>query len=718
MLILALNGLLPQANSQKNERADTFLEETDATKASDIIDREFSTNKGIPALLTWYKASSLSDNDLASIQGLTKKLTDQPIKGTFVPPFHDIPLPVLKNQVSKDGTTLVLPIVFDKNLETAEISARLGELKKTAKSIFPKDPFRTSLKDEENLVVRVTGPAGVAVDATELFSQGDLSLLIGTVMIVLLFLLIIYRSPILALIPLVGVGMAYMLISPILGVLGKEGVIDYDAQAISIMTVLLFGAGTDYCLFLIAQFRKNLREEEDKFIAIRRAFSLSSGAIFMSGLTVVVSLLVLLVANYGSVHRFAIPFSLAILIMMAASLSLIPALLSILGRTSFYPFVPRTEEMTVKWAAKKGKVVKAPKDKANLGEYVGKVVSYKPWRVAAITLIILGVFALFSTKMETTYDTLSSFPKDMPSREGFDLLSKKFNPGELAPVSVIVKGSGSEANLKEKLENLPFVAEVSNPVKGEKDSSIVKYELALNMNPYSNEAMAHIPELKKDVQSFIKQSGGDDRDVWIGGMTAEQYDTKQTTKADSSLVIPLIIGLIAILLLLYLRSIIATVYLIGTVLLSYFSALGLGWIILHYGFGVEAIQGFIPLYAFVFIVALGEDYNIFMISSIWRKSKEMPLKRAIKEGVSETGGVITSAGIILAATFTVLTTLPIQVLVHFGTITAIGILLDTFIVRPFLVPALTSIFGQWAFWPSKKRMDGVRILKEKEVIRN
>jgi RND superfamily putative drug exporter len=320
--------------------------------------------------------------------------------------------------------------------------------------------------------------------------------------------------------------------------------------------------------------------------------------------------------------------------------------------------------------------------------------------------------------METTYDTLSSFPKDMPSREGFDLLSKKFNPGELASVSVIVKGNGSEANLKEKLEKLPYVAEVSNPEKGEKNPRIVKYELALNINPYSNEAMAQIPKLKKEVQSIIKKSGGDARDVWIGGMTAEQYDTSQTTKADSSLVIPLIIGLIAILLLLYLRSITATVYLIATVLLSYFSALGLGWIILHYGFGVEAIQGFIPLYAFVFIVALGEDYNIFMISSIWRKSKEMPLKRAIKEGVSETGGVITSAGIILAATFTVLTTLPIQVLVHFGTITAIGILLDTFIVRPFLVPALTSIFGHLAFWPSKKRMDGVRILKEKEVIRN
>ena len=158
--------------------------------------------------------------------------------------------------------------------------------------------------------------------------------------------------------------------------------------------------------------------------------------------------------------------------------------------------------------------------------------------------------------------------------------------------------------------------------------------------------------------------------------------------------------------LVYLRSITATAYLIGTVLLSYFSALGLGWVLLHYIFGVEAIQGFIPLYAFVFIVALGEDYNIFMISSIWKKSKRLPLLQAIKEGVAESGAVITSAGLILAGTFAILTTLPIQVLVHFGTITAIGVLLDTFIVRPLLVPSITVLLGKWAFWPSKKHFAG------------
>ena len=143
----------------------------------------------------------------------------------------------------------------------------------------------------------------------------------------------------------------------------------------------------------------------------------------------------------------------------------------------------------------------------------------------------------------------------------------------------------------------------------------------------------------------------------------------------------------------------------GTVILSFFAAMGLGWVILHYFMGVEAIEGTIPLYSFVFLVALGEDYNIFMISSIWRKKKSMPIKQAIQEGVAETSGVITSAGIILAATFSVLATLPIQVLVQFGLITALGVLMDTFIVRPFLVPAITSILGKHAFWPSKANME-------------
>lgn len=698
VLALVLNLTLPQANSQEDEQAETFLNDTNSEEAARIIEEEFSDNSGLPALLTWYQEDGLTDEDLQSIQQFSADLQEADIEAATVTPFQDIPLPALKEQLSDDGTTLVMPILFDNGTATDTVEAGLNKIQDTANDAFTQNPFEQDLNSGD-LLVRATGPAGISVDAVGLFSQGDTTLLFGTVLIVLIFLLVIYRSPILALVPLIGVGFAYLVISPILGALGKAELISFDSQGLAIMTVLLFGAGTDYCLFLITRFRENLWEIKSKKTAIVRSLSSASGAIAMSGLTVIVAMLVLLVADYGSINRFAIPFGIAIFIMLLASLTLVPALLTIIGRASFFPFIPRTEDMQEERAKEKGKPVRTKKPHNKIGNSVGRLVIRHPWKIAIATLVVLGILAGISSRITYTYDTLSSFPDDMPSKEGFEILTDHVNAGELAPVSVITETDDPEA-VRAALEELPYAATVMDPEQSESNDQLIRIQLELDANPYSNEAMAHIPDIKETVSDTT----GNADSVWIGGQTSEQYDTQQVTKHDEKWIIPIVIGFITLLLLTYLRSVTATIYLVATVLLSFFSALGLGWLILHYGFGVEAIQGFIPLYAFVFIVALGEDYNIFMISSIWKRSKTMPLKKAIADGVAHTGGVITSAGLILAATFAVLTTLPIQILVHFGTITAIGVLLDTFLVRPFLVPAITAILGKWAFWPWKKRI--------------
>ncbi|WP_102707750.1 MMPL family transporter [Terribacillus saccharophilus] len=698
VLALVLNLTLPQANSQEDEQAETFLTDTNSEEAARIIEEEFSDNSGLPALLTWYQEDGLTDEDLQSIQQFSADLQEADIEAATVTPFQDIPLPALKEQLSDDGTTLVMPILFDNGTATDTVEAGLNKIQDTANDAFTQNPFEQDLNSGD-LLVRATGPAGISVDAVGLFSQGDTTLLFGTVLIVLIFLLVIYRSPILALVPLIGVGFAYLVISPILGALGKAELISFDSQGLAIMTVLLFGAGTDYCLFLITRFRENLWEIKSKKTAIVRSLSSASGAIAMSGLTVIVAMLVLLVADYGSINRFAIPFGIAIFIMLLASLTLVPALLTIIGRASFFPFIPRTEDMQEERAKEKGKPVRTKKPHNKIGNSVGSLVIRHPWKIAIATLVVLGILAGISSRITYTYDTLSSFPDDMPSKEGFEILTDHVNAGELAPVSVITETDDPEA-VRAALEELPYAATVMDPEQSESNDQLIRIQIELDENPYSNEAMAHIPDIKETVSDTT----GNADSVWIGGQTSEQYDTQQVTKHDEKWIIPIVIGFITLLLLTYLRSVTATIYLVATVLLSFFSALGLGWLILHYGFGVEAIQGFIPLYAFVFIVALGEDYNIFMISSIWKRSKTMPLKKAIADGVAHTGGVITSAGLILAATFAVLTTLPIQILVHFGTITAIGVLLDTFLVRPFLVPAITAILGKWAFWPWKKRI--------------
>jgi RND superfamily putative drug exporter len=278
------------------------------------------------------------------------------------------------------------------------------------------------------------------------------------------------------------------------------------------------------------------------------------------------------------------------------------------------------------------------------------------------------------------------------------------NPSPVPPVyreRDTVDTQGKELTVKKTFASLPFVNQVSEPQIGQLNPQILAYDIQLNMNPYSVEAMALVPELRQSAVDVLSQAGVSEAcdHVWIAGQTAEQFDTKAAGERDMRIIFPLIIGLIALLLFVYLRSLIATAYLILTVILSYLSALGLGWLVIHYIFGTDAIQGAVPIYAFVFLVALGEDYNIFVVSSIWQKSNHMPLKQAVLEGLAETGSVITSAGLILAGTFAVLATMPIQMLMQVGVITAIGVLLDTFVVRSFLVPAITLLFGRWAFWP-------------------
>ncbi|RAP75397.1 MMPL family transporter [Paenibacillus montanisoli] len=699
-----LNIGLPKASDLKDDTLANFDASKPSVQAERLIAEQFPSGDGIPALMTWHRSSGLTDEDLAGIQKLAKRLAASPVPHQIAIVPHDkLPLPALKQQVSADGTTFVQPVLFEKNAGSDGFKAGLERLEQEAMPIFKEaNPFGTKLEDG-GLAVRASGPVGIAVDATGLFESADVSLLMATVLLVLLFLLLIYRSPVLALIPLVAVGFAYGAITPLLGWMADLGWIEFDSQSLSIMTVLLFGAGTDYCLFLIARFRSELKEEASTYTSLKRAFSGSSGAIAMSGLTVVISLLVLLAAEFGSIRRFAIPFSLAIFIMMLASLTLVPALLALLGRASFYPFVPKTREMALAHAKKKNKPAQAPRTKATLGDRLGESVVRWPKTIAFVTTAILLLCVVFATQIKYTFDTLSSFPADTPSREGFALIADRFNAGGLAPVQVIVRSQSEEQteSVRSTLASLPFVKSVAEPVKGATMTDLLRFEVELSVNPYSNEAIGHIPDLRQAAEDALEQPDkADETRVWIGGQTAEQYDTQQTTGKDARLLIPAIIILIALLLLAYLRSVVAMLYLIATVLLSYFSALGLGWIVLHDMFGTDAIQGLIPLYSFVFIVALGEDYNIFMIASIWKKARNMPLRRAVKEGVSQTGSVITSAGLILAGTFAVLATLPIQVLVQFGTVTAIGVLLDTFIVRPFLVPALTVLCGRAAFWPA------------------
>ncbi|PGW52284.1 MMPL family transporter [Bacillus thuringiensis] len=703
LITLLLSFTLPQVNSTKEPNPKNLPETAMSQQAEALMKKEFPNNAGNPLLVVWYRDGGLQSQDYKLIQDVYKELKASPLKEqSTLPPFDTIPEQVLSKSASKDGTSFVTPVFFNKSAGTDILKGNLEEFRKIVNSKVDEDPFKQKIS-ESGLHVRLSGPVGIQTDAVSLFSQADVKLLVATVLLVLVLLILLYRSPILAILPILVVGFAYGIISPTLGFLADHGWIKVDAQAISIMTVLLFGAGTDYCLFLISRYREYLLEEESKYKALQLAIKASGGAIIMSALTVVLGLGTLLLAHYGAFHRFAVPFSVAVFIMGIAALTILPALLLIFGRIAFFPFIPRTTSMNEEFARKKKRAVKVEKSKGSFSKKLGDIVVRRPWTIIMLTVFVLGGLASFVPRIQYTYDLLESFPKDMPSREGFTLISDHFSAGELAPIKVVVDTKGKELPIKQELEKFSFVNTVKEPKEGKENKQIQMYEVSLAENPYSIEALDQIPKLKTSIEKVLKDAGISNAkgQLLIGGETASLYDTKQITERDESVIIPVMISIIALLLLVYLRSVVAMIYLIVTVVLSFFSALGAGWILLHYGMGAPAIQGAIPLYAFVFLVALGEDYNIFMVSEIWKNRKTQNHLDAVKNGVIQTGSVITSAGLILAGTFAVLGTLPIQVLVQFGIVTAIGVLLDTFIVRPLLVPAITVVLGRFAFWPGK-----------------
>lgn len=703
-LVVVLALLFPQINSVENYAGEDIPSEMMSQQAAALIAEEFPSDSGIPLLIVWYNENGIDLEDIGNIQALYGDLDAEPLPGQeTLPPLHQLPAQALLGSLSENGKSLVTPIFFSTSLNTEAHKENLAQITSISEEQFGENPY-TKAMDSDSLLARYSGPVAISVDATDLFKSADFKLMIATVLLILVLLLIIYRSPILAIIPIVVVSIAFLVVSPILGMMAEQGWIQKDAQSISIMIVLLFGAGTDYCLFLITRYRDILLIEANKYLALARSFKESAGAIAMSSFTVVIGLAALGLADYGAFQRFAVPFSFGVLFTGIAVLTLLPAILTLLGRFAFWPVIPRTVEMDQQYAVSKNKEVKPRKENHRYMRKVGQFATSKPWLVIGLSAVVLLGLAYTSTHIKYNYDLLSSFPEEMSSREGFAMIEENFTPGELAPVQVLIDTEGSSIDLSQSLEEIPYISIVSDIQTGAMNESMQLYSVDLDKNPYSNEAMDDVEDLKKQVEALLTDAGiaNADEHFWIGGETSAQLDTRDVQSGDESVIQPVVIIITLIVLLVYLRAIITSIQLMVTVLVSFFAALGAGWLIVHGLLGHESMASSIPLYSFVFIIALGNDYNIFMISDIWKNRKNgKSHKESIVGGVASTGAVITSAGLILAGTFGVLASLPIQLLLQFGIVTAVGILIDTFIVRPLLVPAILTVFGKWSYWPGK-----------------
>jgi putative drug exporter of the RND superfamily len=656
--------LAPSAKEYEVSSIETIPAEAKSIIAQNKVDKYFSGNEGIPAILVFQSDDNIVE--LSELSPLFEKLDQVEGIKEYVP-LTKMPPQATANFFAKDQSTLILPITFESSLESKELRTRQEEISEI-------------VKKETNLTLYITGPAGIAVDSLNLFSRADFVLLFSTVGLILILLIVIYRSPLLAFIPLIAAAFVYEVVNQVLGLMGKAGLV-ISNQTFSIMTILLFAAVIDYSLFVFSRYREELKKFESKFDAMKQAMRETGMPVFFSGGTVLAAMLVLFFAEFGDYRNFAPVFAAAMLIIMLASITLVPALFALFGRKSFWPKVPKVGEEAVKSNSAWSKI--------------GRFVVNKPVVSASVIGLVLLASALNMLNLNYEFDTMKSFPKDMPSRQGYEILEEKFEKGDLAPTTVLFEAKEEitpeqQAALLEKLSGQELVSNV-RPSGMTSDKKVIQYSLTFKESPYAVETMDALEELRNNADKLLADTNLDG-ELHLAGETAKKVDDRATNDRDLIVIVLLESLLIFAMLIVLTKSFKMPIYMMGTILVSFLAAVGLGMFLSSLFFDIDTISNRVPLYSFVFLVALGIDYNIILISRFMEERKRHSVKKAVEIAVANTGGVISSAGIILAATFAVLMTQPIQLLFVFGFIVAVGILLDTFLIRGILLPALIVLF--------------------------
>ena len=710
---------LPMLNeATENEQALFLPGDAEATRAFEFAQERFPS-AGTPVLIVLRDPAGLGPASYEAAARIADWLSGPDAPGNVGRVLSPDPaMGQRSGLVSPDGTTMY---VF------AEVLGEPAEdpFTDTVKSIRD----RSASLGPAGVEIAVGGPGGLVVDLVGVFADIDALLLLVTVLLVLVLLIIIYRSPIMAAIPLLGVGLVFQVAGAIAAWFALNLDLPVSGQTTGIMTVVLFGTGTDYVLFVSARFREELTRHSDRHEAMRRTMRGVGGAVASAGATILVACAALGLASLRSYQALGPVIAIAVALMMLAALTLIPALLTIFGRRAFWPVQPRLDAETgrqLDW-------------RRSMYGRVGAVVLRRPGLSLAVTVLGLGVLLAGLLPFRANYDQLESLPESAESVRSFELLRSGFPAGELSPTRLYVSlPPGANALDPASLQQLdaltvelaghPAVADASGPSRPlgtdgppasvlpesiaqrfvSPDGSAGRIDLVLEASPFSPEALDAVPGLRSLARQTGASLGLSPGSLLIGGDTAEAYDTRTAADRDSMVVLPLILLAIGLILALLLRSLIAPLYLMATIAFTYFATLGLAVAVFILVFGHAGIGYAVPFFLFVFLNALSVDYNIYLMSRIREEARRSPLKQATRYALARTGPVITSAGIILAGTFSALMTLPLQDLLQLGFAVAVGVLIDTFITRTLIVPALVALLGRWNWWPSRNAPAGLR----------
>ena len=550
-----------------------------------------------------------------------------------------------------------------------------------------------ALPQAPGLERHLTGDAALLHDVLSSLEEGDRTLLIVTIALVLLLLMAVYRSPLLALVPLLTVGVAYAVTSGVVWLLVDAGALSVDSTAISLLLVLMFGAGTDYCLLLVSRYRVELRARRDQHDALAHAVSRTGEAIAASGATVSLALLAMLAASLGVNRTLGPVNAIGVAVVMLASLTLLPALLTLLGRRGFWPTAGRVAHGAER-----------PRDtdpeRSGWGR-LGRFARGRPLVVAGATVAALAACALGLFAYTAGVNPVDQFRVSVDGTEGARVLLSRFPAGSLAPVTILTRSENGPiepadvALVRQRVASIPGVAAVHDLGRRSRDGRLAALAAVFADDPYGEPALQRVRTIRAELGALPDGLTG-----VIGHGSAARLDYRDASERDLRVVGPVVLAVVFVMLAALLRALVAPAYLLGSVLLSFVGSLGLAVLCFRFLFGQPDVDPQVPVIVFIFLVALGSDYTIFLMSSVREEARLRGTRDGMLRALALTGPVITSAGLILAGTFATLTVLPIWLLFEIGFAVALGILVDTFVVRSLLVPALVWLAGERSWWPA------------------
>ncbi|MEV0176260.1 MMPL family transporter [Streptomyces sp. NPDC050803] len=674
LILLFLTAPFAQklTDAQDNDAASWLPGSAESTQVLEISE-DFRPEQ-IPAVVVYARESGLTAADRAAIEEdvqQLKQLSDHGIRG------DETRGPVYDRETDPRAAQIYVPITMDE---------------KGWERIAPAvDSIREDVGEGGNgLAVHITGPGGTSADFAEAFEGIDSTLLLSAMAVVIVMLLITYRSPTLLLVPLLAVIAALFTSQALIYLLAEHAGLTVNGQSAGILTVLVFGAGTDYALLLVARYREELRRHEDRHEAMALALHRAGPAVIASGATVVLSMLVLLAAEMNSTRGLGPVAAIGVAVALLAMMTLFPAMLVICGRWIFWPAIPHLGTPN-------------PAD-SGLWARMGRRFAVRPRMVWGVTAVTLAICSLGLIQMRAEgISNADAFTDKPDSITGQEVSARYFPAGSGDPLVIISNQAQAQEVGRAVAETEGVVPESLGLPAGTKPSFEGKVLFEATMSdPADSEAAKQTVERVRDAVHAVP-----DADAQVGGGTAALLDMDEATTRDNIVIIPLVLVVVLLILCVLLRALIAPLLLIGTVILSFAAALGISALAFRYLFDYAGETTDFPLFVFVFLVALGIDYNIFLTTRIREEAARQGTRQGTVTGLAATGAVITSAGLVLAGTFAALGTLPMVAFAEIGFAVALGVLLDTFIVRSVLVTALFLDVGKKVWWPHElARHDG------------